>query len=443
MSSWASPAQLSRILFVAACGPIVLLGLQVWPAADDFGYWNLARSSGSPLAFASQMYETWSGRLFTHFLNGLVFSRPDLFWALAILPALAFALLPLALLADLESFDQRLTAPARWIVASLTLAALFVALLPYLSECVFWLTGGLVYVVPLLASLAWLRALTRQAWPNRAGPAALLLATLPVSLMCEQTSAALIAVAVLFAVLRKRPTRLYAVAVVLMIVGSIILVTAPGNAARATNGPHGLSYSPVALLNNYAMVMAASWARYVGPVIAGLAVGLVSAFLRRGTAVNRRGVAQWTLVMFAAAVSATVPLAAVPDFASSRTAFIPGAFLLVASAGGGSMLAEAFVANGSMARTLGISLATCLLAAYVGLAMLGWNEARVLRPQLATRWETFARATGTGAEVSVPRLTGREPLLFFAPDLSADPTYWANTSVADFFRLKSVRTVEH
>lgn len=121
---------MSRILFIIAATPILLLGLCVSPAADDFGYWNLARATGSPFAFASQMYETWSGRLFTHFLNGVVFSRPDLFPVFALVPPLAFALLPLAFVASLESFDQHLPDAARWVLATFTLAALFIALLP-------------------------------------------------------------------------------------------------------------------------------------------------------------------------------------------------------------------------------------------------------------------------------------------------------------------------
>lgn len=203
-------------------------------------------------------------------------------------------------------------------------------------------------MVPLLVSLVWLRALTRQSWPNHVGPIALVVTTLPVSLACEQTWAALIAAAAAFALLRRRISPLFAVAVVLMIGGSIILVAAPGNAVRATNGQHGLSYSPVALLSNYGLAMGDTWVRFVGPVIAGVCVGVIGASLRGRTTENWGGIANWTLVMLAAAVGATMPLAAVPDFASSRTAFIPGAFLLAASAGGSFVLAEAFVVNVSL-----------------------------------------------------------------------------------------------
>jgi hypothetical protein len=440
MISWAAPA---RMLFIAAAGPILLLGLYMCPAADDFGYWNLARTSGSPYGFASQMYATWSGRLTTHFLNGVVFSWPDLFPVFAIVPPLAFALLPLGFIASLESFDQRLSTSASAALAACSLAALFIGLSPYLSQCVFWLTGGLVYVIPLLASLVWLGALTRPVWPNRLGPTALVLAALPLSLAGEQTSAALLAAAAMFAVVSRKLSPRFALALTLMIVGSVILVTAPGNAARATNGQRGLTSAPGALLSNYGWVMADTWVRFVGPVVAGVVLGSMAAVLRGATVVNRRGIVNWTLVMLAAAVGATLPLAAVPDFASSRTAFVPGAFLLAASAGGSFVLVEALLGpNRATARTIGIGLATCLLAAYVGLATRGWAEARGLRPQLVARWATLARATNSGTDVTVPALSGDDPIYFFAPDLAADPSYWVNAYTAEFFGLKSVRAAE-
>jgi hypothetical protein len=148
--------------------------------------------------------------------------------------------------------------------------------------------------------------------------------------------------------------------------------------------------------------------------------------------------------MFAAAVGATLPFAAVPDFANSRTAFMPGAFLLAASAGAGFLCIHALVVNnnGSRPRTVGVGLVTLLLAAYAGLASLGWREAQALQPQLAGRWASLEQQAGSGADVTVPRLTGEEPLVVFAPDLSANPAYWANVFVAQFFGLKSVRVVD-
>src|SRR5262245_10458161 len=70
---------------------------------------------------------------------------------------------------------------------------LYIALLPFVGEAVFWLTGGLGYVVPLVLGLLWLSAARRSPFPGHLNNALLKASALPVSLMNEQISAALLA----------------------------------------------------------------------------------------------------------------------------------------------------------------------------------------------------------------------------------------------------------
>jgi len=91
--------------YLAFAVATVALALYVFPSDDDFAHWNLVHSIGSPLVYAATVYQTWSGRFGTEFLNALAFADPDLFGALAVVPAVAFAAIPLALLAALKSFD--------------------------------------------------------------------------------------------------------------------------------------------------------------------------------------------------------------------------------------------------------------------------------------------------------------------------------------------------
>jgi hypothetical protein len=146
--------------------------------------------------------------------------------------------------------------------------------------------------------------------------------------------------------------------------------------------------------------------------------------------------------MGAAALGATLPFAAVPDFAVSRTAFIPGLYLLAASAGGAFLVTPPVLLRFRAARRIGVGLATCLVAAYVGLATLDWKQAGDMQAQQAARWNALQRQAGSGAEVTLAPFTGDLPLAIYVADLSPDASWWTNAAVARFFGLGSVHTAE-
>jgi hypothetical protein len=413
------------LVFVAVVIPIFALARLEWPADDDFVHWNIAREVSLPFGFATRMYAAWSGRFLTHMLNGFFFSQPDLYPLLKFVPPLAFVLLPLALLAGLEAFGVTIGRAQRWLIGSCALAALFLGLWPYLGDCVFWLTGGLGYAVPLVLGVLWLGSFVRRA------SAAMVTGT-PVALFNEQVSVALIASAAAYLLLRRRVTRLQAAAMALLLAGCMVLFAAPGNAARAAAGPRGLSLSPFTLVANYVELMAATATRFISPAVVGLTLGLALALLAQGSLENRRRVAQFSVVMFAAAVAATLPLATVPDFAAPRTAFVPGTFLL---AGCASLV---FVLLPNRSGAVGLSLATCLVAVYVGLSTLDCSRARDLQAQLSARW--YALQSGSGAEVVVAPLVGDRPVAIYFSDPSLDPAGGPNGAIAQFFGLRAVRT---
>jgi hypothetical protein len=89
------------IAFMIACAPVLVLGWYVWPALDDFGKWNEMAYQRSPVDHVWSIYQTWSGRVLVEFANR---------------------------------------------AASL-------------ADCVFWLTGGIAYALPLAGGVLWLAGL--------------------------------------------------------------------------------------------------------------------------------------------------------------------------------------------------------------------------------------------------------------------------------------------
>src|SRR5207248_5283697 len=152
------------------------------------------------------------------------------------------------------------------------------------------------------------------------------------------------------------------------VIGSLVLIAAPGNALRAEHGVRGLALSPIVWLTNYAQVLAESWPRFVAPVLVGFWFGAACALLRKISTINRRAIAHLSVLMCAAFLGSMLPFAAVPDFASSRTAFVPGVFIF-AAAGAVTYLALSsrwlIYARG---RPLGVVFATVLATAYIAFA---------------------------------------------------------------------------
>ena len=132
-------------------GLLVALGIVTWFAADDYCNWMHVDERG--IAGAMRwLYFQWSGRLatsFAMFVTLALVDLPRLHWVSALCGASLLAVA--SLLARLAG-----AADARWPVRMFALAALSLGLYPLLGQTVFWTTGALVYLLPLMLLLFWL-----------------------------------------------------------------------------------------------------------------------------------------------------------------------------------------------------------------------------------------------------------------------------------------------
>src|SRR6266576_2784783 len=129
------------------------VALATWPTADDYCNSVLVRDDGVAGALRWLWFE-WSGRLVTGVPLYLAFALVDL-------PAMRWVSLALACLFALAAYQiaSLLAIEARalrWPLAAFVLAALAVGLYHLLGQTVFWATGGIVYVLPLVLALLWL-----------------------------------------------------------------------------------------------------------------------------------------------------------------------------------------------------------------------------------------------------------------------------------------------
>src|SRR5439155_4469346 len=129
------------------------VALATWPTGDDYCNRVLVDDNGVAGALRWLFFE-WSGRLIS---SAALYST----FALVDLPALRWVSFALAclfalaawLIASLVALEDR---ALRWPLWAFVLAALAVGLYPLLGQTVFWATGGIVYMLPLVLTLVWL-----------------------------------------------------------------------------------------------------------------------------------------------------------------------------------------------------------------------------------------------------------------------------------------------
>jgi len=433
LAGWLAVAAIAVTLWV-----LVRHGLAVPASADDFCNRNNA-FRGTALEATLASYGEWTGRLVTTFA---------LYHALRLvdLPQLSTvsALLPL-LLAGCAWFLAGAFG-ARHLIDRLAIAAFaFVALVLglhlLLGQVVFWATGGIVYLLPLLLVAAWLATMARIAEGKPAHGGALGAFAIGVlagnSIELAWGALAVVGPAVLVHVRSQpQPLRHASAAFAGAITGAAILAAAPGNFVRATATERSFSFD--------APWLAGEYARMVGEVVAkapGLVVGIV-VLVAIGLAVHTTSpvthARQRTLIAFllvVAAFASLVPmLAAPPQFAPRNGVFL--LVLLLAAA-------MAFAIPPILATRYGaVTLAAVALFGALALPIRFAEDtqaAQLLKSRWVERDHALRAAAAAGRrDVVLPRRTVYPPPTVHAIELGDDPARWDNKCVARYYGLAGI-----
>ena len=433
LAAWVAVAAVAVTLWV-----MVRHGLAIPASADDFCNRNNA-FAGTALEATLASYEGWTGRLVTTFALYHALRLVDL-PQLAVISSLLPLLLALGAWLLAGAFDAR-HAIDRLAIAAFLLVAAVLGLHHFTGQVVFWATGGIVYLLPLVLLAAWLATMARIAdgKPARGGAlGAFVLGVLAGnSIELAWSALAVVGLAVLVA-MRGQPRQLrHAMAAVAgAIAGAAILAAAPGNYVRATATERSFGLDAPWLAGEYARMLGEVFAKAPG-FLAGLAalvaVGLVVRTPNLATHWRQRALVAALLVV--AALASLLPVLAVPPQFAPRNGF----FLLV--------LLLAAVAAFAVPPILATRYGALLLAgaALAGSLLLPFRYAedtqvaQLLRARWTERHHALRAAASAGRkDVVLARLPFYPRPTVHALELGDDPARWDNKCVARYYGLASV-----
>ena len=334
---------LLRMLITMGIG---FAGLAIWvqPAAADDWYvgWQLA-DAGSAWAFLEQMYRGWSGRMFTMAIASVVLDNPiaTSLFKLSILPCFLVLAACAHYLATGKAprFEQP---EARGFL--LTTAVLWLGI-PVASETVVQVTGACAYLFPAAAGFGFLALFRRVRDKAQFGKipsagwlacAGWVIAGAIVGTANEQLFAGMVVLLGGWGWLLWRDKQLSNLppevwwGLVGLIVGALILVSAPGNYVRMGAQTEG---------TDRLVTVAARFGMYLGGAYFGLGTADTGRALWLGLAViilsgsfrlaGQRG--KEALIGVAASLATLAPMILLVNFASPRTSFFAVIFLVIAA----------------------------------------------------------------------------------------------------------------
>jgi hypothetical protein len=435
---------------------LAFLGAAIWPAADDFCSRMFVDSDGVKGAL-EWLWGNWSGRLAT---SAVLYSL------LALLPMeqLRWVSVVLGLLLPVLAWQMatfwKPAAHLRLPLFAVILAVLCWGLYPLMGQTVFWFTGGIVYLLPLILLLHWLgsvRTLLAEGEGTPRNAIYWFVLSVFVGNSIELVWPVLFAYLVLnlpraWRTLLPPVRRAIVWRTGGLLLGAALLLASPGNYRRARVLPGSFEFDWSYLADRYVTMLQQSLLNAIllwGGLLALLIVaGLLGALLRdRGGPIpanEYRAREEWRAIgsFVAGALLSLTPVLPVPAFYTPRNALYLDVFLLLAGIGVAVRLLWQPAAASASAWATSTLAVLALLIAGLGAPRLyrDIDPARTLRTELQARDSFLQDAHARGVRnVKLPAVKAAAPSTVHFVDFFEDPKEWLNWCSARYYKLDSIQ----
>jgi hypothetical protein len=439
---------LALAAIVVMSGALVGHALQVSPSTDDFCNRLIATSQSLPAAVLTA-YSDWTGRVVTTTVLYATLAAFDLFGLAPV--GLALAMLFIVAAMQVATLATLGSGAARMPVAAFAMVAMMLGLRPLTGQAVFWITGGIVYTVPLVLLLAWLISMRRLFLDNDLGFGAL--AGFAFGVLVGNAIELIVPIALVYggsmlwlkrAQLTPAARRVAFWRLGGIVAGALILGLAPGNLKRAAATAGSLGTDPT-ILGAELRRMMSTMLDVGAPMLAGVAiVACIGTWLAR----SRKGddprapvqqAAIEAIVFVLGAIGSLLPVLLAPAQFTPRTLYFALVVLLVA------VLVFAIPAL-SRVRAAPLVLAAIAFAGAIGSAIVYGRhieEARAIRASLTDQDRRLREAARAGLrDVVVPPVRIVPPPTVHFIELAADASRWDNRCIARYYGLASVRIAD-
>jgi type II secretory pathway pseudopilin PulG len=436
----------SSIVVLALMVVLATVALASWPTADDYCNRVLVEEAGVAGALRWLFFE-WSGRLVSGVPLYLAFALVDL-------PALRWVSLALAclfalaawLLGSLLAIEDR---TFRWPLSAFVFAALTLGLYRLLGQTVFWSTGGIVYMVPLVLTLVWLLSVRRTLYGTlpRGGNAYGFVLGLLVGNSIELVLPILAAYVALVVPhrwqdLSASARRALGFRVGGVIAGAMVLVAAPGNFARAKVTPDSFRFEPDYVVTQY-LHMLEEIAVRVWPMVAiigafAIASLLVANRLRVTQSNESPSALREACALAIGAFASIVPVLAAPVQFAPRN----GIYLLVFAFVAALLPLITYVQRSRWRRfvagsLVGLAAAGAAIASVPLVADARLSEA--FRERLLARDRTLRQmAHDNQTDATVPAVGLSVPRTLHFVEVDTNRKQWNNVCTAKYYGLRSI-----
>ncbi|HEY3180341.1 MAG TPA: DUF6056 family protein [Casimicrobiaceae bacterium] len=436
---------MSSIVILALMVLLATVALVTWPTADDYCNRVLVDQGGVVGALRWLFFE-WSGRIITGaalYLTFALVDLPELRWVSVALVGL-FALAAL-LAASLVSVEDR---ALRWPLSAFVFAALVVGLYQLLGQSVFWLTGGIVYMVPLVLALHWLlsvRRIMHGTLPNGGMAYGFLLGVVVGNSIELVLPIVICYVALVVPGQWKSLSSMARHALVWRVsgvaLGASVLIAAPGNYARAQVTPDSFKFEPQYLAGQYLTMLheIAAKAAPMLAIIGTVAIASLFAVNRvRGTAQQKPSPLREASALAIGALASIVPVLAAPAQFAPRNGIYLLVFALVAALLPLVACAQyAHWCRASARALVGLAAVGTVIASVplVADARLSnsFRERLLARDRALRQMPQSNQVDATVAPMGFP-----VPRTLHFVEVDADHKQWNNVCMAKYYGLRSI-----